>query len=174
MTTGTSPPARLNPGKLAVVGLLTAGLLAASFAWWWNYNRGRRALDLYGAPAARLIRTAPVVELLSTESGVTPPQATDGRGAVRTTDISRAAGLLHARTSLLQDASYDWDAPASPGTSESVVLQFSDGRATAAMYLYVDEGIITAASSGRSARLVSKTAAGWRTFLLRNIDEQAK
>ena len=45
-------------------GLLGIATAAAALAWWWNFERGRKALAFYGAQTARLIRTAPRVEIL--------------------------------------------------------------------------------------------------------------
>ena len=93
----------LDRGKLAVLTMFAVALAAATFAWWWNYNRGKRALEFYGPQAAQLIRTAPQVEILF----VGPPRPADagsaavdlvpgGRIVVRKIDISKAPGLIHA------------------------------------------------------------------------------
>lgn len=169
MNATDSPAKASSGGKLVVVGMLLVAVLAGAFAWWWNYDRGRRAMAFYGPDAAKLIRTAPVVELLTVESGVTAPQSLDGRGRGRTIDVSRAAGLVHARASLLDDASYDWDAPASQGSSDPMLVRFTNGNDEALVYLYLDERTVVASPSGRSALLVRKTADGWRQFIERNL-----
>src|SRR6478609_5030981 len=101
-------------GSVAVLAMIGLALVAAMFAWWWNYERGHQALKFYGADAATLIRTAPTVELFvsapaqeRSESGTEPASA----APTRQIDISHAPGLIHARTSLLDDASYDWKTP---------------------------------------------------------------
>src|SRR5262245_46257806 len=101
----------LDRGKLAVLTMFALALAAAAFAWWWNYSRGQRALGFYGPRAANLVRTAPKVELLVLGTGDSDPvESLPESGPVaRIIDISRAPGLVHARTALLDDASYDWD-----------------------------------------------------------------
>src|SRR5262245_39105325 len=102
-------------GKTAVLAMLAVGVFAAVFAWWWNYNRGRMALEFFGAEAATLIRTAPNVEILR------PDPESD-------IDISKAPGLINARASLLSDASYDWKASAPAQQSPLFSVRFSRGE----------------------------------------------
>src|SRR4051812_39208411 len=93
VTTQVSKP----QGQFVVATMLAIAVLMATFAWGWNYNRGIRALNFYGANGAILLRTAPVVEYLRS-------------GAEEPIDISKAKGLINARAALLSDASYDWSA----------------------------------------------------------------
>src|SRR5947209_3286208 len=86
-----------NYGSGAVADMVLVAVAASTFAWWWNYNRGKQALDFYGSEGSVLIRTAPVVEYWQ------PSPAAP-------IDISQAPGLINARASLLSDASYDWSA----------------------------------------------------------------
>src|SRR4051812_13324226 len=115
-------------GWIAVLTMVGLALAAATFAWWWNYERGHRALAFYGADAATLIRTAPTVELFVSAPLETRPaggEASHETGATRQLDISHAPGLIHARTSLLDDASYDWDAaPKSSTSGERASVRF--------------------------------------------------
>jgi hypothetical protein len=134
--------------------MLGLGAAAASFAWWWNYNRGHRTLEFFGPEAATLIRTAPKVELL-------PFDAQDD------VDISKAAGLLNARTSLLSDASYVWPAPRPPLDSPSRSVRFTDGNRSVVIDFDFENQTVRTSSTGRIATLTSKTAAGWQAYLAR-------
>jgi hypothetical protein len=107
----------LSSGQVAVLGMLALAVGAATFAWWWNYHRGRQALELFGANGAALVRSAKTVEIMAT-------QQTD------MVDISRAPGLLNARASLLNDASYDWQNSPPPLVDSDAAVRFRDGESS--------------------------------------------
>ena len=152
-------PTSAGTGKLAVLAMIGIAVSAASFAWWWNYNRGRQALEFYGPEAALLIRTAPQVELLRPEP----------EGDI---DISQAPGLINARASLLGDASYDWSAAASPQESPLFSVRFSRGEKSVVVTFDFENRTISNSATQRSATLKPKTAEGWRTYLARRIEAQ--
>ena len=85
-----------------MLGLLVLGIALACFAWWFQWRQTRRCLALYGSAAARAIAVAPRVELW--ELG----PRTGGLAVVGRRDISRAAGLVHLRRGLVEDANFDW------------------------------------------------------------------
>jgi len=60
----SAPRSATTHGQLAVGAMLAIAVFMATFAWWWNFNRGRQALDFYGPEGAILVRTAPTVEYL--------------------------------------------------------------------------------------------------------------
>jgi hypothetical protein len=133
---------------------------AAAFAWWWNYNRGKQALEFYGPVGAHLIRTAPVVELLQPS-------------AAEPIDLSKAPGLINARASLLSDASYDW--AASDVTQEPPLfsVRFRRGDQSVVVTFDFENRTIHASTTQRTAKLVKKTADGWRSYLARHGGLQA-
>ncbi|MCO6453734.1 MAG: hypothetical protein J5I93_00320 [Pirellulaceae bacterium] len=127
------PAARREPGRsplargLLVIGimLLLAGLLGG-YAWWVQYQKGRRILEYFGPRATWLVRHAERVELLLLDSREAPaaaggrePEAgladleIDGRRfPVRQRfEIGQIRGLVHARHTLVVDSSYTWAAP---------------------------------------------------------------
>src|SRR4051794_22769570 len=112
MSDVTTPKASFH-GHFVVLGMLAVALVAATFAWWWNFQRGRKALEFYGPETATLIRTAPKVEL--------------SRDGEPLRDISKAKGLLNARTSLLGDASYEGISTSQLARSD-FSLRFTDGN----------------------------------------------
>jgi hypothetical protein len=78
-------PARVEAparGYLVVLAMFALALIAATFAWYVNFNRGRRTLEFFGPEAATLIRTAPKVELILGPDG--------------NIDVSKVPGLLNA------------------------------------------------------------------------------
>ncbi len=161
----------LDRGKLAVLTMFALALAAATFAWSWNVSRGKRALEFYGPEAAHLIRTAPQVEILLVAARTPEPEEelVDGLAVNRKIDISKAPGLIHARTALLDDASYDWNAkPLSQ--SFRFGIRFANGQNEVVLLVGLPRGtIIVAGSEKGSGQLIQKTAEGWIGFMERNI-----
>src|SRR5262245_53603185 len=97
-----------SSGKLVVLSIFAVALLMAAFAWWWNRQQGRRALEFWGKDSALAIRDGQNVELLRLQPRNGRLVDLEGFDLLETKDISQAQGLIHARHSLLQDASFDW------------------------------------------------------------------
>jgi hypothetical protein len=166
----------LDRGKLAVLTIFAVAFVAASFAWWWNYSRGLKCLAFYGQEAALLVRTAEEVELLelSPDNDSPADQLVDriqfgGETYLlhRVTDISRAKGLIHARTSIVDDNSFRWQANSrdcQPKVQYAVRFTAAS-RATLAF----DFGCQTLwhVEQNKSAVLIPKVAQGWESFLTR-------
>jgi hypothetical protein len=141
-------------GQTAVLAMIGVAVVAAGFAWWWNYSRGQRALEFYGPQAATLIRTARRVEFRKSDSDAY-------------TDISHAPGLLNARTSLLSDASYQWDRASELIHSPQFFVRFGDENRTVVVTFDFQNQNIAAPSTKQTARLAKRTADGWQAYLLR-------
>jgi hypothetical protein len=177
-------PAMASPGaqgRWVVLGLVLLGLVAAGVAWVWNFQRGRRALEFFGPSAAWLIRRAPLVELVVLaepllDSEPAPPGTPTVRlGGVRWAvqqrkDLSRAPGILNARTSLLQDASFQNVAPQPyDGPMPPVLLRFADGAQQTWVAFRLSDGWVVLPEQARSLPLVPSTARGWRDYLQRQL-----
>ena len=165
----------VNRGKLAVLTMFAVAILAAGLAWSFNYYRGARTLEFYGRGAALLVRTAPQVELLELawvdDEELARPNAelldVDGQRlqVVRRRDISQAKGLVHARTSLLADSSYRWDAaPCDYEPTIAYAVRFSDlTPATLAFDFHCQQ--VWHVEHDQAATLVPKVSGGWQKFL---------
>lgn len=163
----------LDRGKLAVLTMFALALAAATFAWWWNYSRGQRALEFYGPKAAHLIRTAPKVELLivGPHDAAAAESVPNFGPVIRTIDISKAPGLIHARTALLDDASYQSHVDPVPQVFNRFV-RFKDGDDEVVLVFSETRGRILIDGSNRdSLQLIEKTADGWLAFIDRNIKQ---
>jgi len=173
----------LDRGKLAVLTMFAVALVAATFAWWWNYSRGQRCLEFYGKDAALSIRTAEQVELLElapdndspADQAVNRIQVGDLSYLVHgVTDISQAKGLIHARTSIVDDASFRWEAH--PGDCQPRIqyaVRFTgDSRATLAFDFGCQS--VWHVEPGKSATLIPKVAEGWESFLIRQSNNHGK
>jgi hypothetical protein len=155
----------LDRGKLAVLTMFGVAAAMAAFGWWWNYSRGQRCLAFYGSEAAALIRTAPKVEIITSSPG----------GETGVIDISQAPGLLNARTSLLDDASFQWAVPpAATATSDRQRLRFARGDREITLLLDFGNKTITVEKSGSAATLDEKTSHGWQRFIGRHENEVRK
>jgi hypothetical protein len=80
------------------------GLAAAVAAILFQREQTRRCLEFYGPEHARRIAAAPVVELLFLEPAARPAAV----AARARRDISSAAGLVHLRRGLVEDANFAW------------------------------------------------------------------
>jgi hypothetical protein len=117
-------------GRLVVVGMLGLGAALALYAVAHQREQTRRCLGLFGADAAKAIASAAHVELWRLR-----PTGRDGRlEAVTRRDVSRAAGLVHLRRGLVEDANYTW--PTGPVPEARLppaawdwALVFADGEA---------------------------------------------
>jgi len=153
-----APSAPAHRGQFVVVTMFVVAAAAATFAWWWNYHRGDEALAFFGADGARLIRNAPKVEYLRSPSD-------------ESIDISNAPGLLNARTSLLSDASYDWSAPDPRLESPRFSIRFSRGRSHVIVTFDFENRTIKTSTTGRTAKLIPKTAEGWQAYLAKQVEQ---
>jgi len=105
-TTDTSrpPPGSVPAGVgtrlvLAMVGLAAA---LAAFAIWFQWRQTHRCLDFYGPAVAAAIQTAARVEVWNLRASGDRVQAVGRR------DVSQAAGLVHLRHGLVEDANFVW------------------------------------------------------------------
>lgn len=159
-------------GKLVIVGMLLVALAAAGFAWWWNYQRAARARAFWG-PAAATIRSSTEVTALvlcetGSESGTPILWAGQELPVCRTAAISDARGMLHARTSLLVDESFDWTAPGGIGGDApawSHAVRFATSTSTVTLLFDFERRKLAWAESGQSVDLTPKTAKGWQDYL---------
>lgn len=169
----------LDRGKLAVLLMLAVAAAAAGFAWWWNVQRTKHSLAFYGAEGAWLVRNGREVEILKIAPRDAEDLSEDGGSLVLGDrefavadryDVSRAKGLIHARAALVDDPSYEWDAPPQALRSEVVpwLLRFADERGE--IYLAIDpqDRYLAVLPAGNGVRLIPKIAAGWQTFLERH------
>lgn len=126
---------------LAMVGLAAA---LAVFAVWFQWRQTHRCLAFYGPTVAEAIQKAPRVEVWDLQpSG-------DRVRAMRTRDISTAAGLVHLRHGLVEDANFSWRqeaaAPLPPAAWDRGLAFFDAEGSTPAAVLAIDaegEGWLT-------------------------------
>ena len=174
----------LNRGKLVVSSIFMVALLMAVFAWWWNYERGRKSMEFWGRDAALLIRQAKDVELLRLIPVVTAGESAQTIDvgpvvyAVERADISRAPGLLHARFALTEDASFEFYA--TPENGGVLPTSYEDGNwqyavrfnregKSATVLFDFQNSRVGIAEEQRSARVIAKIVTGWQQFIARHL-----
>lgn len=168
-----------SSGKLVVLSIFAIALLMAAFAWWWNRQQGRQALEFWGKDSALAIRDGQKVELLRLRPKNGRLLDMKDPVIVETKDISGAQGLIHARHSLLQDASFDWSAkPAGLSHFETkkdaFAVRFTRQEvATTIVFIDLPSGWIFHSESGREIILNPKTRSGWQLFISRHFPEAA-
>jgi hypothetical protein len=99
-------------GKLVILGIVGAALAAAGTSWWFRYSATHEAAVFWGSARSHLIRSAPVVKLFrldtSTESSTVLEDEHAALDFIGEADITKAPGLLHLRSALLEDRSFRW------------------------------------------------------------------
>ena len=136
----------VQTGKWVILAMVAAALAAAGMSFYYHRQASRRALEFYQPETALLIARAERVELLElappagdTEGLETLVVGDERLTVLRVRDLSQAAGLVHARHALLEDANYAWQAPhddCSPTWTHA--LRFSTGEQTATLLLDFD------------------------------------
>jgi len=133
----------MNRGKLVIVVMVTVGLVLASFAWWNRWSRSQRVITHWGPQAATVIRKGEIVELLwlgdidSADTHNLVALTGKPRKIVQHMNITKAAGLIHARHQLLQDGAFNWEQPRPAGCKPqwNMAIRFVRGQEVATVVL---------------------------------------
>jgi hypothetical protein len=140
-----------------MIGLAAA---LAGLAFWVRLRAGDAALAFWTPAAAVLVAQAPQAELWLLEpwaGPLAPEEKVAEQGgrrwrAAKVYDLSTVGGLSHARTALLEDASFAWERAIDDGPGQwQYALCFRDGPREAIVLL--DLGESQAALAGRARRV---------------------
>lgn len=108
-------------GKLVILLIFVTATAMGGFAWWHQFQGGRRCVEFWGTRTIYLIQYASravVLDLMPAERAASldlPPEAErlsfSGMDLVVSNDfdVSQARGLIHARHALVDDASFEAD-----------------------------------------------------------------
>lgn len=147
------PPMAVGSGVRLVLGLLLLGVTAAVVGIWYQRGQTRRCLAFFGADAARMVASAPNVEIWS----VRPGGSAGVLEAHDRADVSKAPGLVHLRRGLVEDANYRWPDRATatderlPAEAWDTALVFSDpaaGRGPVVLVIDLVDGPTPATGAG--------------------------
>jgi hypothetical protein len=182
MTDSPAPKTAVNPGKLAVAGILLLAVALAGFAWWWNWQRTRRCREFYGGEGAHLIRTATQVEgltlseLFVREARQQVVVGTQSFDVVDHKDLSQVHGLIHARTALLDDSSYQWENQTVGDCQPKILYAVRFHQGDQQITLAFDFGChsVHVVETHKEVVLETKIASGWESFLQRQMAEPTR
>lgn len=162
----TAAVAASSGGRL-VAGLLALGAVLAAFALAFQWRQTDGCLRFYGGDVARAITTAPHVELWHLAAGESPGRLV----VVGRCDVSRAAGLVHLRRGLVEDANFSGPSPDPrplPPTAWTVALAFGTAagarpQAVVALALEDDAAVCLVSRPGRLG--LGRLTRGLRTWV---------
>lgn len=156
--------------------MILLALLLAAFALWWNVTSGRQALEFWGQDGARRIADeSDRVELLwlrppageSAENALIIGERTYAVAAAK--EVTGARGLIHARRSLVQDASFVWGAnDPLPAGHYSVAVRFRDDSGTTTAAFDFERLLIAHVESQGQQAAAAKIIEGWKEFAQRH------
>lgn len=155
-------------GKLVILFIFGLSAVMGGYAWWHHYHQGRKCLELWGSEAGALIRYAPVVEAieLADDDGSAVDKLQIGgqtRAFRRLVVISKTPGLVHGRQALIEDASFQWDAPESSDLGEwTYALRFVDEDRQVTIAFDIASGRVHFVEGDRQAVLTEKLRAAYR------------
>lgn len=172
---------RVLSGRLAVGALLLLGALAVAVAMTFHYRSQARPLALWGPEVAQLLLTAPRVELLL----LSPPSELEGGSDAATEalvcndrflaitdryDITQARGMVNVRQGLINDRTFDWEAPlGARGVTFTHALRFREGEQSATLLIDFRARQMHLLETGAEV-CFAPVAEGLRKF----VDEQVK
>jgi hypothetical protein len=168
-----------NSGNQLILGMMLVALLMASFAWWYRYNQGQRVLSHWGREPSMMMRYAPTLELWKLQPAGESSSETIQIGdrkleIVERLDITKVPGIVHARQSLVEDASFDWQASGDIVCQPSWPWAFSfvdqDRRTTVAFDFDCDMAQLL--GSDRRQVLVKKVTEGLELIISEQNQEE--
>jgi hypothetical protein len=169
--------------------LLVAATLSG-FAWWWRWTQADDATRFWGAAhidsllsperveAFRLVPTPqknePTSREAAAEDGEVLAVAKRSYLLQQKQDITTARGLLNARHSLSQDASFDWSrlrtqaADPAAGSYVAGIRLHRAGRTTTLLFDF-EQRLLAVAEDEVAIFLAVPTNRGWQTYFERTI-----
>jgi hypothetical protein len=157
------PQPHMQRGTLAAMAMIGLAAALAGLAFWVRLRAGDAALAFWTPEAAVLVAHAPQAELWLLEPRVeTQPPAMNlveqaGRrwAVAKVYDLSAVGGLSHARTVLLEDASFAWEQRIEDGPGQwQYALAFRDGPRQAVVLLDLGGGQAALAGQARRVSIV--------------------
>ena len=164
-------------GKLAVLSIIALAVALAGFAVYWQWLHRGRAAAFWGPEASRLVQGASEAELLllrPVESSAEKPSrdllTLEGRtyAVSKMVDLANTPGLIHARHSLVEDASFDWGGSKTDcRPSWTHAMRFRESSRSLVIAFDFPCRRLSQVSTGRSALMVPRIADGFQRVFQR-------
>ena len=161
-------------GKFVILAILSPALVATGFGIWFKRQMTCQVLELLGPRAVQRVALPTHVDYLELQALAGSGHANHGEtltlpdtqiGIIRRFDISGAAGLLHLKHALLQDASYDWHASTDGSPTWQYALQFTDDQDHTTFLLDLNQRHVLILERDRRAVLGTKINEGLKAYL---------
>ena len=170
-------------GKFVILAILSLALVATGFGIWFKRQMTYQVLELLGPAAVQCVAVPTHVDYLELQASTGSSPANhretltlpDTRMVItRRLDISGAAGLIHLKHALLQDASYDWHASTDGSPTCQYALQFMDDQDRTTFLFDLDQRRVLILERGRQAVLGSKISEGLKAYLAELTMDEVK
>lgn len=143
-------------GSLAVMSILSLSVGLAAATVWYHWDSSCRIQASWGRDPLHVIATAPLVEAarlapVPSDISVQPPPLSLGGlpwYPAAWADISGGRGLVHLRTALGLDASFDWSAVQTGPIAWSYAVRFVSDRQPVVLAISDQGSWITLAPDG--------------------------
>jgi hypothetical protein len=156
-------------GKLVILLMIAVAIAMSGYAWWHQFQSGRRSAEFWGSAEAVRVRYAPHVEfrvLRPAEESASQEKYLTILGVPyhvdEPVDVTQSRGLVHARHALVDDLSYDWNASIPTNTNWEFLLRFRDRDQLVTVAFDAEQGLICFVDQSRVNQFIPKIAAAFR------------
>jgi hypothetical protein len=149
--------------------MIVVAIAMSGYAWWHQFQSGRQSAEFWGPAEAVLVRYAPRVEfLVLRENGDEPAGetltvlGTQEYEADEPIEVTGWRGMVHARHALVDDLSYDWNAPIPANAKWEFLLRFRDRDRLVTVAFAPEQGLICFVDRSRVNSFIPKIADAFR------------
>ncbi len=157
-------------GKLVILLMISVAMAMSGYAWWHQFQSGRRSAEFWGTAATIQVRYAPRVEFLRLhrKGEIAEParETLTIRGMEYIVgdpfDVTRSRGMVHARHALVDDLSFDWSSRAPETANWEFLLRFRDQGQPVTAAFDTERGLVCFVDQSRVNQFIPKIAAAFR------------
>jgi hypothetical protein len=170
-------------GKLVTILLVGIALAMASYAWWFQFSRGQRALAYWQGANAAVIRHGEAADLLVLQSPddagndeAVPTLSIDGREyrVTKRVTLDQAPGFVHARHALIDDGSYQWEKEPQGELTWSHALVFENkAKQRVTVVIALPGGFLRTQQGERPLAMSKILQSGLGTFFQEQLEPEA-
>jgi hypothetical protein len=161
-------------GKIALVGMLIVAGGLAIFGWWWRYEQANQASEFWGRNHIQTLLNPGTTEVFF----ITKPDESSEHERISFRNqawqlgtprvLTQARGFLHARHSLTQDVSFDWERATDQLTPHwQMGVRLSHAGQTTTLLFDFDQQLLGVLELDKIVSLSPHTSTGWQSYLQR-------